>query len=214
MIIKSITNKLMDGELLSWIIRRKLTRWIELKRLISTIITNCFCQLYKIHLGKNCVFYGRPFFFRAENSKIDIGNNCEFRSEMLTNLIGVRQKCMLSTLNKDAEIIIGDNSGFSGVTIAASKRIVIGKKVIVGANSLITDTNWHNLDPQKRNLPDDNPCEIEIEDNVFIGYGCVILKGVKIGRNSVIGANSVVTKNIPENVIAAGNPCIIQRNLK
>ena len=53
---------------------------------------------------------------------------------------------------------------------------------------------------------------VEIKEGVFIGMNVKILKGVTIGENSVIGANSIVTKNIPSNVIAAGNPCKVLKN--
>jgi acetyltransferase-like isoleucine patch superfamily enzyme len=64
-----------------------------------------------------------------------------------------------------------------------------------------------------RRLPDTGGRAIIIEDNVFIGYATSILKGVTIGQNSVIGANSVVTSNIPANCIAAGNPCKVIKTL-
>ena len=60
----------------------------------------------------------------------------------------------------------------------------------------------------KTTLPSD------VEENVWLGVNVIVLKGVRIGKNTVIGANSVVTKNIPANVIAAGNPCKILSNLK
>ncbi len=60
-------------------------------------------------------------------------------------------------------------------------------------------------------VPDSKP--VLIGDNVFIGYSVTILKGVQIGNNSIIGANSVVTKSIPANVMAAGNPCKVIKSL-
>ena len=56
-------------------------------------------------------------------------------------------------------------------------------------------------------------CQVFIENDVIIGDNVTILKGVNIGKNAVIGAGSVVTSNIPENVMAAGNPCIVKRLL-
>ena len=73
---------------------------------------------------------------------------------------------------------------------------------------MITDSDWHTDDP--RTGPDK---AVIIEDNVWLGYGVKILKGVHIGKNSVIGAGSIVTKNIPANVIAAGNPCKVIKQL-
>ena len=85
---------------------------------------------------------------------------------------------------------------------------------MVGANCTFLDTDSHHSDKNKRLLGDPGPCRpILIEDNVFIGANCFILKGVTIGENSVIGINSVVVNNIPKNSIAIGNPCrlVIQK---
>ena len=77
-----------------------------------------------------------------------------------------------------------------------------------GANTLITDTDWHEDDPRVGcNKP------VVIGDNVWLGYAVKVLKGVRIGENSIIGACSVVTKDIPANVIAAGNPCKVLKSL-
>jgi acetyltransferase-like isoleucine patch superfamily enzyme len=109
---------------------------------------------------------------------------------------------MISTLQKGAFLEIGSDSGFSGVSIGCFKKIIIGKNVKVGANVLITDGDWH-LDDARVS----DPKPILIGDNVWLGYGVVVMKGVTIGDNSVIGINSVVIKDIPSNVVAAGNPC-------
>ena len=86
---------------------------------------------------------------------------------------------------------------------------------MIGGESMIFDTDFHNSDPNKRQ--DRTDClarPVVIEDNVFIGTNCTILKGITIGENSVIGANSVVIESIPKNSIAIGNPCkvVIKRN--
>jgi acetyltransferase-like isoleucine patch superfamily enzyme len=79
---------------------------------------------------------------------------------------------------------------------------------MIGAHSMIIDNDFHHPDPNKRYQNIDIPARpITIEDNVFIGTNCMILKGITIGENSVIGANSVVITNIPKNSIAIGNPC-------
>ena len=73
---------------------------------------------------------------------------------------------------------------------------------------MITDSDWHSDDPR---TGIDKP--IIIDNNVWLGYGVKVLKGVHIGENTLIGAGSIVTKDIPANVIAAGNPCKIIKQL-
>jgi len=161
-----------------------------------------YAYAWGVKIGKNAAFFGRTHFYRAKKSQIIIGDNCTFRSPATSNWIGINRPCMLSTQGKDSKLIIGDNCGFSGTVIGAFKMIKLGNNVRCGANSLITDSDWH-LDDPRSGLP----AEVIIEDNVWLGVNSVILKGVTIGANTVIGANSVVTKSIPANVIAAGNPC-------
>lgn len=163
----------------------------------------CISSLTGIELGKKCKFYGIPHFERYPFSTITIGENCVFRSDQSSNLIGVNHKCILSTHSKEATIKIGNNCGFSGVTIGAAKEISIGNNVRCGANVVISDFDWH-LDTSNT-----VPKRIIVHDNVWIGLNSVVLKGVEIGENSTIGANSLVTMDIPANVVAGGNPCKI-----
>ena len=112
----------------------------------------------------------------------------------------------------------GDRSQFShdrGV-ICAAERITIGNNVVVGANTAIVDTDFHLLDPEQRWLrpSDGKTAAIVIEDDVFIGMNCLILKGVTLGQGSVVGAGSVVTRDVPPRVIVAGNPARFVRELE
>jgi acetyltransferase-like isoleucine patch superfamily enzyme len=165
--------------------------------------------LKDINIGEGCRFYGNPFFYKRAGSKIEIGSNCTFRSKATSNLIGINRRCMISTLNQNAIIRIGNNCGFSGTVIGSFLSIDIGDNVMCGANTLITDSDWHTKD--YRSGP---PAPVIIGNNVWIGEGAKILKGVTIGNNSVIGAGSIVTKSIPPNSIAAGNPCRILKELE
>lgn len=173
-----------------------------------TIINYFFAHWWKIKIGKYCKFKGKTIFRTLPNSKIIIGNACSFNSSYTSNQIGVYSPCMISTISKCANIQIGNNCGFSGTVIAAAKSIRIGNNVRCGSNTMITDTDWHNDDPRSKGNK-----EVIIEDNVWLGYGVKVLKGVRIGKNTLIGANSIVIKDIPSNVIAAGNPCKIIQEL-
>jgi acetyltransferase-like isoleucine patch superfamily enzyme len=165
-------------------------------------------KLKGISFGKSCKFFGLTKFYRTQNSLIIIGNNCRFRSTSSSNLIGINRPCIISTLLPHAQVIIGNNCGFSGTVIGAFRSITIGNNVRCGANTLITDSDWHLDDPRSS-----KPKPIAISDNVWLGEGVKVLKGVTIGENTVIGAGSIVTKDIPANVIAAGNPCIVIKQL-
>jgi len=107
--------------------------------------------------------------------------------------------------NDGGKISFGDNLSLNhNVTIGASNagEIRIGDNVAVGMNTVIRASNHDYF-----NIKGHIPGKIIIGDNVWIGSNCVILPNVTIHSGSVIGAGSIVTKDIPENVVAVGNPC-------
>jgi acetyltransferase-like isoleucine patch superfamily enzyme len=161
-----------------------------------------FCVLKNIKVGQNTIFFGYLKISRCPHSIISIGTNCRFRSRSTSNLIGINHQCIISTHSRNAILTIGNNCGFSGTTIGCFSSITIKDNVKCGANTLITDGDWHMDDTRVGSAK-----PISIEENVWLGYGAIVLKGVTIGKNSIIGAGSVVTTNIPANCIAAGNPC-------
>jgi acetyltransferase-like isoleucine patch superfamily enzyme len=176
----------------------------KLNCLLFTSFQKVILQLKDIKYGRNIKFYGNPIFKKATTATISIGNNCIFRSSHTSNLIGINRPCIVSALSDKADLTIGDNCGFSGTVIGCFTKITIGKNVKCGANTLITDFDWHLENPNSG-----YPKPVYIKDNVWLGVNVIVLKGITIGENSVIGAGSIVTKNIPPDVIAAGNPCIV-----
>lgn len=174
---------------------------------ITTLIGRWQVYLSGAKFGKNIRFYGRPFIQKSNHGSLYIGDNCTFRSTHTSNLIGINRPCIVS-VHGQAVLNIGNNCGFSGTVIGCFSHITIGDGVRCGANTLITDSDWHLDDPRSS-----TPRPIYIEKNVWLGVNVMVMKGVQIGENSVIGAGSVVTKNIPANVIAAGNPCKVIKQL-
>jgi acetyltransferase-like isoleucine patch superfamily enzyme len=153
-------------------------------------------------------FFGLPRVRTASSSEVIVGASCVFRSGPGSNLIGINRRCILFT-DSNARLVIGNGSGFSGTVIGCFDRIILGKNVRCGANTLITDGDWHKGDSRV------GPAKpIEIGDNVWLGVDVKVLKGVKIGNNSVIGAGSIVVSDIPANTIAAGNPCRVIRAIE
>lgn len=173
------------------------------------IINKISARIWNIKIQYGCKFYGKTIFRTLPNTQISIGAKCTFNSSHRSNLIGIYTPCMVSTIKKNAIIEIGNNCGFSGTVIGCAKHIKLGNNVRCGANTMITDSDWHFNDPR---TGEDKP--VIIDNNVWLGYGVKVLKGVHIGENSLIGAGSIVTKDIPANVIAAGNPCKIIKELK
>ena len=98
------------------------------------------------------------------------------------------------------------------LTILDVGKVTIGKNVMIAPNVSIY-TAGHPVHPDSRNSGYEYGIPITIGDNVWIGGSVVILPGVTIGNNAVIGAGSVVTKDIPDNAIAAGNPCKVIRTV-
>lgn len=173
----------------------------------ATLLTKAYAKYWGVCLGRNNRFYGMPIFRRMPSSRISIGSRCGFRSAVWSNFAGLNHPCIISTLAENACIKIGDDCGFSGAAIGAAVSIKIGDRVMIGANSSISDTDWHPIDAEKRaNREAPEARSVVIEDDVWLGANVTVLKGVTIGARTVIAANSVVTKSIPADVIAGGVP--------
>lgn len=130
----------------------------------------------------------------------EIGKNCYIEPPLHANWAG-------------RYVHLGDNfyANFN-LTLVDDTEIFIGNNVLIAPNVTI-DTGTHPIDPSLRKKFAQYNLPVHIEDNVWIGARAVILPGVTIGKNSIIGAGSVVTKNVPSNVIAVGTPCKVLREI-
>lgn len=109
----------------------------------------------------------------------------------------------------DGTIQIGNRVGISNSCLYARDSIVIEDDVMIGGGCKIFDTDFHPLDYTDRMQNDESKVQtapIRICQGAFIGAGSMIMKGVTIGKHSIVGAGSVVTKSIPDNEVWAGNP--------
>lgn len=173
---------------------------------VCSIFYKAVASIAGVKYGSGLSFNGRILIDRFKYSTIKIGDNCTFNSHSLFNPRGIKQ-CILHTATDFAKIEIGNNCGFSGVSIVCWNSVKIGNNVMIGADTCIGDTDDH---PERLGTA---TAPVDIKDNVFIGMHCLILKGVTIGENSIIGAGSVVTKDIPANCVAAGVPCKVIKYL-
>lgn len=160
---------------------------------------------------------GTPFIRISKKGKIIIDDTLFLNNTHVSNPIGRTTRCSF-VINDDAVLRLGANVGMSGVSIVCDYSIDIRKNVKIGGNTVIYDTDFHSLkakdrlDTEKDSLYASRK-KITIEENAFIGAHCTILKGVRIGKNSVVGACSLVTKDIPDNQVWGGNPVKFIRKL-
>lgn len=168
---------------------------------------------WHVEVGDAWDIRGRLFI--RNHGNLHIGNgftvNCNFRS----NPVGGPYPSALD-VNEGATLTIGNNVGMSGTVVMCNRSITIEDDVRFGSGCCIYDTDFHSLSYEKRIKKIDNDIKekpVTIKKGVFVGARTIILKGVVIGEYSVVGAGSVVTRDIPSNEIWAGNPAQFVRKL-
>ncbi|MFO7962911.1 MAG: acyltransferase [Desulfobacterales bacterium] len=158
------------------------------------------------YLGEHYTFV-RPWHVRVFGAPIELG--------AYSNVIGAAEsKVKLSVWSEDRKkggIKVGDYCLICpGVRISSAYRIIIGDNCMFANGAFVTDADWHGI-YNRVSIGRTEP--ITIENNVWIGDSAIVCKGVTIGENSIVGAGSVVTGDVPPNTIAAGNPARIVRQL-
>ena len=192
-----------------WKIRNELARWWAYPW------TRLLFAWNGIEWGRRWRFYGIPIVQKHRRSTMLFGDGLSLRSTVRSNPLGPAHPVILTTWAAGAVMEVGADFAMSGGTLCAAERISIGEGVSVGANSTIIDTDFHPLTPGERRLDPQKgrTAPIRIEADVFIGMNCVILKGVTVGRGSVVGAGAVVVQDVPPATIVAGNPAKVIRRL-
>ena len=197
-------------------------RWRELKvKLIGKLYT-IYTPLNLIRLKLNGTKIGKNFksrgLIRIQNPRgqLIIGDNVRINSVEWANPIGYSGQTNFQIMGNGV-IEIEEDTGLSSVSITCTEKVHIGKNVLLGAGVKIYDTDFHPLSSKMRCAGKQNQSMVKskpivIGDGTFIAAGVIILKGSCIGKNCVIGAGSVVSGNIPDNQIWAGNPAKLIRN--
>lgn len=118
----------------------------------------------------------------------------------------------VSVFEELGRITIGDYSIVNpGVRITSASAIEIGHSCMLAMNAYLSDANWHDV--HHRIFAPGDTAPITLGDNVWVGDNSLITKGVTVGENSIVGAWSTVTKDVPDNVIVAGNPAQTVKHL-
>ena len=205
--------------------------YVKALRFCSKICSSLYIGWNKIYFFLNNIKYGKNF--RVFNhlylkihvgALVQIGNNCTIMSGAGLNPLSRNIKTCIY-VGKKATLKLGNDVGISSSTLWVKESVSIGNSVAIGADCIIMDTDAHNLDWKIRCSEETNEygesvdmvtaasAPIVIEDNVLVGARCIILKGVTIGARSIIGSGSIVTKDIPSDCIAAGNPCKVIKSI-
>lgn len=205
--------------------------YVKALRFCSKICSSLYIGWNKIYFFLNNIKYGKNF--RVFNhlylkihvgALVQIGNNCTIMSGAGLNPLSRNIKTCIY-VGKKATLKLGNDVGISSSTLWVKESVSIGNSVAIGADCIIMDTDAHNLDWKIRCSEETNEygesvdmvtaasAPMVIEDNVLVGARCIILKGVTIGARSIIGSGSIVTKDIPSDCIAAGNPCKVIKSI-
>jgi acetyltransferase-like isoleucine patch superfamily enzyme len=189
---------------------------LEMRRLLAWPVIRLQFAWHGVAWGRDWRIFGRPILQRHRGSQINVGDGLSLRSWPRSNPLAPTAPVVLSTRRADAELTIGDDCGFTGTTLVAADRVVIGDRVLVGGNASIVDFDFHPLTPEARaeNINAGSAAPIVIEDDVFVGVDALILKGVTVGEGAVVGAGSVVTQDVSPRTVVAGNPATVVRTLE
>lgn len=202
--------------LLNYLYKTQQILKLNIDNFISTLVL-------RLKLRLNCIDYGKGI--KAMKSCPDIvvskfAKKVIFKDNIIFNNYGDMSwflKCKIM-VREGAYLYIGRNVGMNGVLLYSSKSIIIHDNVKIGGATRIFDTDFHSLNYRdRRNNQDDlrkmKSAPIVIEEDAFIGAGCFIEKGVRIGARSIIAAGSVVIKSVPADEVWGGNPARFIRHI-
>lgn len=151
------------------------------------------------------VWGGIRFLIHGPGS-ITIGKNFHAVSDRRRSFLTLYSPCHLTIIG-DGHIVLGEHVGLNGTTITARSRISIGDNTMIGPNSIIVDHDGHVAWPPSDRWTKSGPvADVVIENDVWIGMNCIILKGVRIGCGAIIAAGSVVISDVDPASLYAGNP--------
>lgn len=175
------------------------------KGIISTNIS-LFFYGSRLKIARPFNVWGTIRFAILGDGKISIGKHFHAVSARKRSVITLFTPCHISLIG-NATITIGNNVSLNGTTITSRGSVYIGDNTQIGPNTIIMDFDGHPVWPPEDRWEKKGPiAPVIIENDVWIGMNCLILKGVTIGHGSVIAAGSVVTKNVEPESIYGGNP--------
>jgi len=187
---------------------------VRVSTIFHTATTRLKLKALGCPVGKGFKIDGKLWVWAQKKGCIRLGDHVKINSRFGSNLVGLTNPAVFQCLD-GGTITIGNNSGLSSPILSSRSSITIGEHTLVGGNVRIFDHDYHSLDFAKRSgketSSDVKTRPVQIGNNVFIGTNAMILKGVTIGDRAVIGAGSVVSRDVPADEIWAGNPAVCLR---
>ena len=196
-------------------LRQTIGTWKQRLRLTPSFLWRWELRLIGMTWASPPILCGRPFVSRFEGSTIKFGRSVCLDSSRRNNPLGGDKPCILRTLTPQACIALADHVGLSSGTLVAACSIEIGESTILGAGCMVIDNDFHRpghgftwvSDYQHSAKP------VKIGRGCFLGARALVLKGVTLGDRVVVGAGSVVTRDVPAYSVAAGNPARVVRSV-
>jgi maltose O-acetyltransferase len=181
-----------------------------IKPMAVSLISAFWTRWLKLRLGDR-VRFGRNF---QTNGRLVIKGPGRVVFGDDVNAWAHAEKNVLITYTPDSRITIGSGTRLNGAGIMAYTCIEVGPRCILGS-TLVFDSDFHPLDPARRHDPDApvSCAPITLEENAWLGGQSAVLKGVRVGKNSVVAFRAVVSDDVPPNVVVAGNPARIVKSL-
>lgn len=195
---------------------RSLSKIMSLiRKLHSKVVLSELRKIKGLTIGKEVTIWGKPIIDVRNGGNIIIGDHVLLSSMNVGYHINMFGPVKLYADKSMAKIVIHEHTQIYGSCLHAFLSIEVGKRCLIAANSQIFDGNGHDsaIKNGRINICDDSK-KIILEDDVWIGANSIILPGVTIGKGSIIGAGSVVTKDVPSMVMAAGNPLRIVKSIE
>lgn len=189
--------------------------------LVSQLLLPLLLRLdRRVTIASGVRFRGSPIFSMAPESHLTLGTGVIINSWPFTYHT-LMASCCYFNIRGSGRVLIGANTRIHGSAITAYERVTIGENCLVAAGSIIMDCGGHpvsfpHVERRIEALVDGQPnvgriAPVVIEDCVFVGTGCIVMPGVRIGYGSVVAAGSVVTKDVAPYSVVAGNPATVVR---